>query len=74
MKQLRGTYSSVDITAISFADNIKLRLCVLLSKIHNNAELLNCLFEKFSLSWLGYCMKLCLQRTPVGLFVCQRTS
>jgi hypothetical protein len=50
MKQLRGTYSSVGITAISFADNIKLQLCVFLSKSHKNAELLNCLFKESSLS------------------------
>jgi len=74
MKQLRGTYSSVGITAISIADNIKLRFCVFLSKSHKNAELLNCPFKEFSLSWFEYCMKLCLHLTALGLFVCQRIS
>jgi len=46
MKQLSGTYSSVDITAISIADNIKLRICVFLSKSHKNAELLNYSLKK----------------------------
>jgi hypothetical protein len=42
MKPLRGNYASVGNTATSSADNIKLRLCVFLCKIHKNAELLNC--------------------------------
>jgi hypothetical protein len=46
MKQLRGIYASVDITATSFADNIKLRLLCVYKQNHNNAELLNCLFKK----------------------------
>jgi len=74
MKQLRGTYSAVGFTATFFADNIKLRHCVSLSESHNNAELLNCPFKKFSLSRLEYCMKLCLQCPAVGLFVCQQVS
>jgi len=34
MKQLRGASASVGITATSFADNIKMRICVFLSKSH----------------------------------------
>ena len=56
MNQLRDTYSSVDITAISIADNIKLRICLFLSKSHKNAELVKCVFKQFFcfMAWILY--------------------